>query len=74
MIPKRKKSIKNINANISITGSVFIALALIVVLGIAVGTAFNEIKAGMGNPSFIVAAIAFIVLIIIALAIGLSRR
>ena len=60
---------KNVKAGLTITGTVFVALALIVILGIIVGTSFNEIKEGLGNLSLGFAGIAFIVLIIIAIII-----
>lgn len=59
--------INKTTAGITIAGSVFVALALIVIFGIIVGTSFNEIKEGLGNLSFGFAGIAFIVIIIIAI-------
>lgn len=64
---------KNIKAELSITGTVFIALALIVILGLIVGASFNEIKEGLGNLSLGFAGIAFIVLIIIAVVIAFFK-
>jgi hypothetical protein len=57
---------KKTTAGITIAGSVFVALALIVIFGIIVGTSFNEIKEGLGNLSLGFAGVAFIVIIIIA--------
>ena len=54
-------------AGLTIIGSVFVALALIVIFGLVVGTSFNEIKDGLGNLSLGFAAIAFVVLIIISI-------
>ena len=53
-------------SSLTIAGTVFISLALIVILGIVVGTGFNEIKEGLGNLALVFSGIAFIVLIVIA--------
>jgi hypothetical protein len=53
--------------NIIVTGTIFVALALIVVLGLSSGISFNQIGAGLGNPLILVAIIAFIVLVFLAI-------
>jgi hypothetical protein len=67
------KLIDNRQAGLTIAGSVFVALALIVIFGVIVGSSLNEIKGGLGNLSLVFAAIAFIVLIIIAV-IAIAKR
>ena len=64
---------KNIKAGLTVTGTVFVALALIVILGIIAGTSFNEIKQGLGNLSLGFAGIAFIVLMIIAIIVAFFK-
>jgi hypothetical protein len=75
-----------LNINIGITGTVFIALALIAVLGIATGIAINEIQSslsnlsgsgnqsGLGNALIWIGAISFITLIILAILCVVFRQ
>ena len=65
--------IKNMKAELSVTGTVFVALALIVIFGLVTGVTFNELKEGLGNLSLGFAGIAFIVLIIIAVVVVLFK-
>lgn len=64
-----KGIIKNVIAGFTVTGTVFVALALIVILGIIVGSSLNEIREGIGNLSLIFSGIAFFVLMILAIFI-----
>jgi hypothetical protein len=72
-IMKVNNIINNKKAGWSITGTVFIALSLITIFGLVTGISFNEIKEGLGNLPLGFATIAFIVLLIIAIVIGLKH-
>jgi len=50
--------------NISITGTVFIALALFGVLSLGIGEAFNRILPGSGDTLVNIGIISFVVLVI----------
>ena len=65
--------IKSVKAQISIAGTVFVALALIVIFGLIIGISFNELKEGLGNLPLGVAGIALIVLIIIAVIVAFFK-
>lgn len=56
-----------INIQISITGTVFIALALIVVLCLALGIIFNQVQPGSGDLLIKVGIVALLVLIFVVL-------
>ncbi|MEM2600621.1 MAG: hypothetical protein QXL58_04435 [Candidatus Hadarchaeales archaeon] len=60
--------LKNVRGqiSISITGTVFIALALLTVLSLATGIAFNKLQAGLGDPLIAIGLISFIILILFA--------
>lgn len=53
--------------NINIAGTVFIALALLVVLSIGIGGAFNRVLSGSGDLLTNIGILSFVVLIISAL-------
>lgn len=63
IIPNNNASFK-----LTIAGSIFVALALIVIFGGALGVSINALMAGMGDILLWFAGIAFVVLIIIAIS------
>ena len=70
----RSLSINNeANSFFSIKGGVFIALALIVIVGVIIGPTMNELKSGLGDFALWFAGIAFVVLVMVAIAILVSR-
>lgn len=63
-----------VSIKISVTGTLFIAFALVAILGLAVGSALNQILPGSGNLSIVVGAASFIILIIMAILYVLSEQ
>ena len=62
-----KRPLTNNNKGELALKGVFVALALIVIGGLATGVTFNKIVEGMGNILMWFAGIAFLVLIVIAI-------
>ena len=60
--------------NISIAGTVFIALALFGVLSLGIGTAFNEIKAGSGDLLVKMGIASFVILVILVIATWILQQ
>ena len=58
----------NASFKLTIAGSIFVALALIVIFGGVFGISINAILAGAGDILLWFAGIAFVVLIIIAIS------
>lgn len=72
--PQRKKPPEKGQITVSITGTVFIALALITIIGIATGLALNQIQPGLGSPLIWIGIISFIILVVFAFLYWASEQ